>query len=182
MIAEPRRTTVAGSPLNYVAAEPVRSPGSRRPAVTPPHILIRHIYPSPVPEAPRPTIRRDPRSSTHRDDGSPLQAGYGHEGFCGGFAPHKPLIRLSSLVSVGFTPRCLHRRARNCPVETQHAASPRFGRSSVPHAVTFVETSARVCRHRLGFRRAACRAGHGGLRKHADLKYRRSRDTGAQTR
>src|SRR3954463_1957047 len=35
--------------------------------------------PSPVPEAPRQTIRRDPRSSTHRDDGSPLQAGYGHE-------------------------------------------------------------------------------------------------------
>src|SRR3954452_6253135 len=33
----------------------------------------------PVPEAPRQTIRRDPRSSTHRDDGSPLQAGYGHE-------------------------------------------------------------------------------------------------------
>src|SRR4051812_42064578 len=49
--------------------------------------------PSPVPEAPRQTIRRDPRSSTHRDDGSPLQAGYGHEVFCGGFAPHKPLIR-----------------------------------------------------------------------------------------
>ncbi|MFL5281828.1 MAG: hypothetical protein ACJ8AW_12750, partial [Rhodopila sp.] len=38
--------------------------------------------PSPVPEAPRQTIRRDPRSSTHRDDGSPLQAGYGHEVFC----------------------------------------------------------------------------------------------------
>src|SRR3954451_16734828 len=35
----------------------------------------------PVPEAPRQTIRRDPRSSTHRDDGSPLQAGYGHEVF-----------------------------------------------------------------------------------------------------
>src|SRR3954451_25157454 len=33
----------------------------------------------PVPEAPRQTIRRDPRSSTHRDDGSLLQAGYGHE-------------------------------------------------------------------------------------------------------
>src|ERR1700750_63539 len=33
----------------------------------------------PVPEAPRQTIRRDPRSSTHCDDGSPLQAGYGHE-------------------------------------------------------------------------------------------------------
>ena len=33
----------------------------------------------PVPEAPRQTIQRDPRSSTHRDDGSLLQAGYGHE-------------------------------------------------------------------------------------------------------
>ena len=32
-----------------------------------------------MPEAPRQTIRRDPRPSTHRDDGSPLQAGYGHE-------------------------------------------------------------------------------------------------------
>src|SRR3954451_15235423 len=58
-----------------------------------------YMDPSPVPEAPRQTIRRAPRSSTHRDDGSPLQAGYGHEVFRGGFAPHKPLIRLARLFS-----------------------------------------------------------------------------------
>src|ERR1700722_19412432 len=40
----------------------IRSPGSRHPTVTPPHNLIRHIYPSPVPEAPRETTQRDPRS------------------------------------------------------------------------------------------------------------------------
>jgi hypothetical protein len=47
--------------------------------VTPPHNLIRHIYPSPVPEAPRQTIRRDPRSCTWRD-GSHLQGGHGSSG------------------------------------------------------------------------------------------------------
>src|SRR4051812_23430846 len=35
--------------------------------------------PSPVPEAPRQTIRRDPRPCTWRD-GSPLQGGYGSSG------------------------------------------------------------------------------------------------------
>src|SRR4051794_22790861 len=63
--------------------------------------------PSPVPEAPRQTIRRDPRSSTHRDDGSPLQAGYGHEVF---YDPHvqEPLYSTRSpcilLLSSGFDP------------------------------------------------------------------------------
>src|SRR3954464_10906618 len=47
--------------------------------------------PSPVPEAPRQTIRRDPRSSTHRDDGSPLQAGYGHEVWFVGLSIEAPV-------------------------------------------------------------------------------------------
>src|SRR3954451_608884 len=47
--------------------------------------------PSPVPEAPRQTIRRDPRSSTHRDDGSLLQAGYGHEVWFVGLSIEAPV-------------------------------------------------------------------------------------------
>src|SRR3954462_1357811 len=94
--------------------------------------------PSPVPEAPRQTIRRDPRSSTHRDDGSPLQAGYGHEVFCGGFAPHKPLIHLyftSNFISLMIAPRfgridiALARRpgampARAAPAHARYRDSP----------------------------------------------------------
>src|SRR4051812_323961 len=67
----------------------------------------------PVPEAPRQTIRRDPRSSTHRDDGSLLQAGYGHE---------VSIIRLLGLSLAVPTFSTLSRRA-----ETLDVPQPRSG-------------------------------------------------------
>ena len=82
--------------------------------------------PSPVPEAPPRTIRRDPRSSTHRDDGSPLQAGYGHEVFCGGCAPHKPLIRFFCIKTRALNLRGFFDAKVRCIIALLPARSPRW--------------------------------------------------------
>ncbi|MFL5251527.1 MAG: hypothetical protein ACJ8AI_01295, partial [Rhodopila sp.] len=134
----------------------------------------------PVPEAPRQTIRRDPRSSTHRDGGSPLQAGYGHEVFCGGFAPHKPLIRLFlhlQRVLEGQTPdQLVAERLTAKPALTQDKPSGRAGPGDIIKARLIAESAKEVSQP--DSRSIASRGWHGRPDRHRARRIRRGVKSG----